>query len=176
MHLGVILKFHFKKIRPGRRLPRSFKLLVRSQRRLCYRSNESILLNVCFFVDEECRKRWRTLRERYTRELRRFKTHKADPNASTGTEALGAAAWNLYNEMSFLQDHVKLRKTRSSFERTTLQIHNKDDAEENMMDNGEEVYAKFKISKIEDANNDQIVIEHYREDPLSRKHVMLHIA
>lgn len=79
--------------------------------------------------------------------------------------------------MSFLQDHVKLRKTRSSFERTTLQIQNKDEAEENMMDNSDEVYAKFKISKIEDANNDQIersiVIEHYREDPLSRKLLVL---
>lgn len=133
-----------------------------------------LILHLCFSIDEECRKRWRTLRERYTRELRRFKTHKADPNAPGTTEALGAAAWNLYDEMSFLHDHVKLRKTRSSFERTTLQIHNKDEAEENMMDNGEEVYAKFKISKIEDANNEQItVIEHYHDDPLSRTYISL---
>lgn len=72
-------------------------------------------------IDEECRKRWRTLRERYTRELRRLKYQMKNDNCEEDPlTPVGAASWSLFNEMNFLQEHVKLRKTRMSFEKSIV--------------------------------------------------------
>lgn len=85
--------------------------------------------------DEECRKRWRTLRERYTRELKRLKTSIKE-NSSSGSNNV---TWSLFNEMSFLQDHVKLRKTRYMYEKN---IKMDDDPLEDTS-----VYVKFKVKQ-----------------------------
>lgn len=42
-------------------------------------------------------------------------------NSDESQAPVGAASWTLFNEMNFLQDHVKLRKTRMSFEKSIIE-------------------------------------------------------
>lgn len=51
--------------------------------------------------EEECRKRWRTLRERYTRELKQMKF-------GGGTKT--TSSWEFFKHLGFLMDHIKYRK------------------------------------------------------------------
>lgn len=51
--------------------------------------------------EEECRKRWRTLRERYTRELKLMKF-------GGGTKTI--CSWEFFRHLGFLIDHIKYRK------------------------------------------------------------------
>lgn len=50
--------------------------------------------------EEECRKRWRTLRERYTRELKQTKF-------IGGTKTI--SSWEFFKQLGFLEDHIKYR-------------------------------------------------------------------
>lgn len=50
--------------------------------------------------EEECRKRWRTLRERYTRELKQMKF-------GSGAKI---SSWEFFRHLGFLIDHIKYRK------------------------------------------------------------------
>lgn len=51
--------------------------------------------------EEECRKRWRTLRERYTRELKQMKF---------GGGGKSTSSWEFFRHLGFLIDHIKYRK------------------------------------------------------------------
>ncbi|XP_055905151.1 transcription factor Adf-1-like isoform X2 [Eupeodes corollae] len=58
-------------------------------------------------TDPECRLRWKALRERYSRELRKL-------NQPSGSGASEYCVWELMEEMCFLKDSMQPRKTISN--------------------------------------------------------------
>ncbi|XP_055905150.1 uncharacterized protein LOC129940734 isoform X1 [Eupeodes corollae] len=65
-------------------------------------------LFTCFYIlDPECRLRWKALRERYSRELRKL-------NQPSGSGASEYCVWELMEEMCFLKDSMQPRKTISN--------------------------------------------------------------
>lgn len=111
------------------------------------------------------------MRERYTRELKRFKStdngikQECPPDAATAN-----ISWSLFDEMSFLYDHVKLRKTRYTFEKII-----KSDPimiEEQLVDQNTseattagQVYAKFKVQSVDGSDGESriLVNEDYKD-------------
>lgn len=137
-----------------------------------------MLTTTSFFslTADECRKRWRTMRERYTRELKRYKStdtgikQECPPDAATAN-----VSWSLFNDMSFLYDHVKLRKTRYTFEKsikvtdgneaTMCDEHQLIDQNTSDATTAGQVYAKFKVQSVDGSDGESriLVNEEYKE-------------
>ena len=56
-----------------------------------------------YLVVEDCQKRWKALRERFVKELRKKKT-------KIGQGVVTCVPWELLNHMEFLRKFVKHRK------------------------------------------------------------------
>ncbi|KAK4882715.1 hypothetical protein RN001_006034 [Aquatica leii] len=71
------------------------------------RTSEEIALKLHLTGGEEACKKWKSLRDRYTRELKRFSDLKG-----TGTESqqLEIQTWDLFDNLSFLRDPIEPNK------------------------------------------------------------------
>ncbi|XP_011205564.2 uncharacterized protein LOC105227756 [Bactrocera dorsalis] len=69
---------------------------------------------------EGCSSRWRSLRERYTRELKQ-----AEMLSESNDDASLCVQWPLFNSLSFLRDSVKPRHTRDSKDSAIVTIKRK---------------------------------------------------
>lgn len=63
----------------------------------------AILLCYDDIAVDECQRRWKTLRERFVKELKK-------KNKPTGSGATVCAPWELFGHMEFIKDFVKHRK------------------------------------------------------------------
>lgn len=65
--------------------------------------------------------RWKSLRDQYSREMR--KVIASQPRSGAGSEELSyKSTWPLFNELSFLKDVIKPRKTQSNVSRKKLKL------------------------------------------------------
>lgn len=76
-----------------------------------------------------------------------MKRLKTTPKNESHNSELKQSVWGLFNEMNFLQNHIKLRKTRYRYDK----IEDQPVQEEN-------VFAKFKIQQIVDSENESRVL------------------
>ncbi|XP_064469091.1 transcription factor Adf-1-like [Ornithodoros turicata] len=57
---------------------------------------------------EECKKQWRTIRDRYARENRQ--TTEDRPRSGAGSDEVVTSKWSLYKYLGFLKPHLKSKK------------------------------------------------------------------
>lgn len=115
------------------------------------------------------------MRERYTRELKRFKSTDTGIKQECPPDAVTAnVSWSLFDDMSFLYDHVKLRKTRYTFEKSIKPDNSSDPImiEDQLVDQNTseattagQVYAKFKVQSVDGSDGESriLVNEEYKD-------------
>ena len=57
------------------------------------------------YSDEDCIKRWKSLRDRFVREAKKIKE-----NTTPGGVSVYVPPWSLFDSMSFLMDSIRHRK------------------------------------------------------------------
>lgn len=117
------------------------------------------------------------MRERYTRELKRYKsTDSGNKQGCPPDAATANVSWSLFDEMSFLYDHVKLRKTRYTFEKS-IKTEASGEADPIMCEDQHidqntceattagQVYAKFKVQSVDGSDGESriLVNEDYKD-------------
>ncbi|KAJ3659397.1 hypothetical protein Zmor_011087 [Zophobas morio] len=68
---------------------------------------------------QECKQRWKVLRDRYSKELRLRK-------GKTGDGKKEKKAWPLFEAMCFINDHLRKRRTFGNVETETINVINDD--------------------------------------------------